>query len=132
MKRFAELINEGHAHDSAGLSSNHVPHDINDPEVKARINAILGHCAVSEFLNPNAAIGQIDSKLGQLGIALDGEAPEITETGEYTIGMKRYGDQFGKTVDTPHDEFDNKTETVTLTLRVEKLATGSFKVYGSI
>ncbi len=46
--------------------------------------------------------------------------------------MKRYGDQFGKTVDTPHDEFDNKTETVTFTLRVEKLATGSFKVYGSI
>jgi len=125
-------MNEGYSHDSAGLSSTHVPHDINDPEVKARINAILGHCAVSEFLNPSAAIGIINSKLGQLGIALDSDAPEISEGGNYTIGMKRYGDQFGKTVDTPHDEFDTKTETVTLTLKVEKLATGSFKVYGSI
>ena len=132
MKKFAEFMNEGYSHDSAGLSSTHVPHDINDPEVKARINAILGHCAVSEFLNPSAAVGIINSKLGQLGIALDSDAPEISEGGNYTIGMKRYGDQFGKTVDTPHDEFDTKTETVTLTLKVEKLATGSFKVYGSI
>lgn len=132
MKKFAEFMNEGYSHDSAGLSSTHVPHDINDPEVKARINAILGHCAVSEFLNPSAAIGIINSKLGQLGISLDSDAPEISEGGNYTIGMKRYGDQFGKTVDTPHDEFDTKTETVTLSLKVEKLATGSFKVYGSI
>ena len=132
MKKFAEFINEGTSHDSAGLSSTHVPHDINDPEVKARINAILGHCAVSEFLNPSAAIGIINSKLGQLGIALDSDAPEISEGGNYTISMKRYGDQFGKTVDTPHDEFDTKTETVTLTLKVEKLATGSYRVYGSI
>jgi len=114
-----------------GLESQHVPHDINDPEVKSRINAILGHCAVSEFLNPSAAVGQIDSKLGQLGLALD-EHPEITETGDYQVTMKRYGDQFGKSVDTPHDEFDEKTEVVTLNLRVEKLETGSFKVYGSI
>ena len=132
MKKFAEFMNEGYSHDSAGLSSTHVPHDINDPEVKARINAILGHCAVSEFLNPSAAIGIINSKLGQRGISLDSDAPEISGGGNYASGMKRYGDQFGKTVDTPHDEFDTKTETVTLSLKVEKLATGSFKVYGSI
>ena len=88
MKKFAEFMNEGYSHDSAGLSSNHVPHDINDPEVKSRINAILGHCAVSEFLNPSAAVGQINAKLGQLGIALDGDAPKISEGGEYTIGIK--------------------------------------------
>ena len=46
--------------------------------------------------------------------------------------MKRYGDQFGKSVDTPHDEFDEKTEVVQLKLKVEKLESGSFKVYGSI
>ena len=131
MKRFAVLINESHASQVGGLESQHVPHDINDPEVKSRINAILGHCAVSEFMNPSAAVGQIDAKLGQLGLALETH-PEITETGEYEVSMKRYGDQFGKTVDTPHDEFDTKTEVVQLKLKVEKLETGSFKVYGSI
>ena len=132
MKKFAEFIAETHSHTQVGgLESQNVPHDINDPEVKSRINAILGHCAVSEFLNPSAAVGQIDAKLGQLGLALD-EHPEITETGDYQVTMKRYGDQFGKSVDTPHDEFDEKTEVVTLNLRVEKLETGSFKVYGSI
>jgi hypothetical protein len=132
MKKFAEFIAETHSHTQVGgLESQHVPHDINDPEVKSRINAILGHCAVSEFLNPSAAVGQIDAKLGQLGLALD-KHPEITESGDYQVSMKRYGDQFGKSVDTPHDEFDEKTEVVTLNLRVEKLETGSFKVYGSI
>ena len=131
MKRFAEFINESHASQVGGLESQHVPHDINDPEVKSRINAILGHCAVSEFMIPSAAVGQIDAKLGQLGLALETH-PEITETGDYEVSMKRYGDQFGKTVDTPHDEFDTKTEVVQLKLKVEKLETGSFKVYGSI
>ena len=102
MKRFAEFIAETHHPQVGGLESQKVPHDIKDPEVVARINAILGHTAVSEYLNPSAAIGQIDSKLGQLGLALETH-PEITETGEYEVSMKRYGDQFGKSVDTPHD-----------------------------
>lgn len=132
MKKFAEFIAESHSHTQVGgLESQHVPHDIKDPEVVARINAILGHTAVSEYLNPSAAIGQIDSKLGQLGLALE-TYPEITETGEYEVSMKRYGDQFGKSVDTPHDEFDEKVEVVQLKLKVEKLESGSFKVYGSI
>ena len=131
MKRFAEFISEGHSTQVGGLESQKVPHDINDPEVKSRINAILGHTAVSEYLNPSAAVGQIDAKLGQLGLSLD-EHPEINETGEYQVNMKRYGEQFGKSVDTPHDEFDEKTEMVTLNLKVEKLESGSFKVYGSI
>ena len=131
MKRFAEFIAETHHPQVGGLESQKVPHDIKDPEVVARINAILGHTAVSEYLNPSAAIGQIDSKLGQLGLALE-TYPEITETGEYEVSMKRYGDQFGKSVDTPHDEFDEKVEVVQLKLKVEKLESGSFKVYGSI
>ena len=54
MKNFKEFINEEIA--TAGLSSTNVPHDINDADVKSRINAILGHCAVSEFMSPSAAL----------------------------------------------------------------------------
>ena len=65
MKSFLEYINEDHSIDGfqgAGLSSTHIPYDIEDAEVKARVNAILGHVAVSEFLNPHAAIAQMESK----------------------------------------------------------------------
>ena len=70
MKNFKDFINEDVS--SAGLSSTNVPHDINDEDVKSRINAILGHCAVSEFMSPSAALSQIEAKLSQLGIAKDG------------------------------------------------------------
>ena len=36
----------------AGLSSEKVPHDIDDADVKSKVNAILGQTAVSEWLNP--------------------------------------------------------------------------------
>ena len=131
MKNFKEFINEEIA--TAGLSSTNVPHDINDADVKSRINAILGHCAVSEFMSPSAALKQIEAKLNQLGIAKDGQQDiDMTESGTYSVSFKRYGDIFGKKVDTPHGEFDEETRPVLLNLRVEKLETGSFKVYGSL
>ena len=68
MKKFAEFIAESHSHTQVGgLESQHVPHDIKDPEVIARINAILGHTAVSEYLNPSAAVGQIDESSTRKG-----------------------------------------------------------------
>ena len=131
MKNFKDFINEDVS--SAGLSSTNVPHDINDEDVKSRINAILGHCAVSEFMSPSAALSQIEAKLSQLGIAKDGEQYiDMTESGTYSVSFKRYGDIFGKTVDTPHGDFDEETRPVLLNLRVEKLESGSFKVYGSL
>ena len=131
MKNFKEFINEEIA--TAGLSSTNVPHDINDADVKSRINAILGHCAVSEFMTPSAALNQIEAKLNQLGIAKDGQQDiDMTESGTYSVSFKRYGDIFGKKVDTPHGEFDEETRPVLLNLRVEKLESGSFKVYGSL
>ena len=63
MKTFKNFITE------SGLSSEHIPHDITDHDVKMKINAILGHTAVSEFMNPKAAVAQMEAKLGQLGLA---------------------------------------------------------------
>ena len=71
MKNFKEFVTELYRPSTffgSGLSSEKVPHDITDEDVKMRINAILGHTAVSEFLNPKAAVGQVESKLAQVGI----------------------------------------------------------------
>ena len=65
MKSFKEYIQEENmvGFQGAGLSSSKVPYDIDDLEVKNKVNAILGHTAVSEFMNPKAAIAQMESKL---------------------------------------------------------------------
>ena len=70
MKSFKDYITESGLGLGIDLrTSHHTPYDVDDSEVKNSINAILGHVAVSEFLNPNAAVAQMESKLGQLGIA---------------------------------------------------------------
>ena len=54
MKSFKEYIQEENmvGFQGAGLSSSKVPYDIDDLEVKNKVNAILGHTAVSEFMGP--------------------------------------------------------------------------------
>ena len=79
MKTFLEYINEDHpidGFDGAGLSSSTIPYDIEDPIIQAKVNAILGHTAVSEFLNPHAAIAdRHPGRLGRGDIPARSEAP---------------------------------------------------------
>jgi len=141
MKSFKEYITESGLGLGIDLrTSHHTPYDVDDSEVKNSINAILGHVAVSEFLNPNAAIAQMESKLGQLGIARmrsadQGEMAmeeEFGDSGEMSISFSRYGEITGKSVDTPIDELDKEEKTYDLKVRYEKLETGSYKVYGQL
>ena len=143
MKNFRDFITELYRPSTffgAGLSSMKVPHDITDTDVKSTVNAILGHTAVSEFLNPSAAIGQVESKLAQIGInrvrtAEHGEMPvdeEITGNGETTVSFSQFGEITGKSVDTPHDEFEKEEKVIDVKFKYEQLKTGSFKVYGSL
>ena len=143
MKTFLEYIKEDHSidgFDGAGLSSSHIPYDIEDAEVKARVNAILGHVAVSEFLNPHAAIAQMESKLSLLGLhkknSVEGhgevQQEDITGSGELNLEFSWLGETIGKSVDTPIDQLDKEEKIVTLKVKYEQLETGSFKVYGSL
>jgi len=141
MKSFKEYITESGLGLGIDLrTSHHTPYDVDDSEVKNSINAILGHVAVSEFLNPNAAVAQMESKLGQLGIARmrsadQGEMAmeeEFGDSGEMSISFSRYGEITGKSVDTPIDELDKEEKTYDLKVRYEKLETGSYKVYGQL
>ena len=142
MKTFLEYMNEDHnvGFDGAGLSSSHIPYDIEDPAVKAKVNAILGHTAVSEFLNPHAAIAQMESKLSLLGLhkknSVKGhgevQQEEITGSGELNLEFSWLGETIGKSVDTPIDQLDKEEKIVSLKVKYEQLETGSFKVYGSL
>jgi len=138
MKKFKDFLDESYM-DGAGLSSEKVPFDVDDSVVKQKVNAILGHTATVEFMNPLAALQQMESKLMQLGMTKlrsVGEMgvvqnEEFDDAGEMDLEFTRY-ESFGKTVDTPNDEFEESSKSYTLKVRYEKLETGSFKVYGSL
>ena len=131
MKTFKAYLTEDVNPGYEGMAGEH---NIDDAEVKARLNAILGHTASMEFINPRAAVAQMEAKLSLLGLSHDGNINDIdmSESGEFEISFSRYGDIIGKTVDTPHDEIEEEKTNFTMKIRTEKLDTGSFKVYGSL
>ena len=131
MKKFSQFITE--TKQVGGLSSTDIPHDIDDAEVKAKINAVLGHTASSEYMNPQAAVEQMKAKLEQLGLAMmKHDDVECNESGEFDLSFSRYGETFGKSVDTPHDEFEKEEKLVSLNVKYERLMNNSYKVYGSL
>jgi len=138
MKTFKSFINEMHKgsdyHDTAGLSSQKIPHDIDDAEVKSKVNAILGHTAVSEYMNPLAAVEQMKAKLSQLGLnpQTADEELEFSETGEFDLNFSRYGEIIGKTGDSEIDEIEKEEKIVSLHVKYEQLENGCYKVYGSL
>ena len=131
MKTFKAYLTEDVNPGYEGMAGEH---NIDDADVKARLNAILGHTASMEFINPRAAVAQMEEKLSLLGLSHDGNINDIdmSESGEFEISFSRYGDIIGKTVDTPHDEIEEEKTNFTMKIRTEKLDTGSFKVYGSL
>ena len=73
------------------------------------------------------------AKLEQLGLAMmQHDDVEFNESGEFDLSFSRYGETFGKSVDTPHDEFEKEEKLVSLNVKYERLMNNSYKVYGSL
>lgn len=147
MKKFKDFLldeNYSNGFQGAGLSSSTIPYDVDDAEIKNRINAVLGHTAISEFLNPFAAVQHIEMKLGQLGmsrVSIPSEDPrsenpdevEFAEnSGSFTVRFNRYGEIMGKSVDTPMDEIEKEEKNYDLKIKYQKLENNSYKVYGEL
>ena len=133
MKNFKEFILEAQGFDlrTAGF----VPYEIDDSEVKDRVNELLGHVAVSEYLNPKAAVEQMKAKLSQIGLnpqAADEDLDFTLEEGEFSLAFSKFGEITGKSVDTPIDEFEKEEKIINLNVKYEQLDNGCYKVYGSL
>lgn len=140
MKTFKNFIVEN-IEGGAGLSSSPVPHDIDDATIKSKINAILGHTAVSEYMNPMSAVKQMEAKLSLLGLSRTSvpsedprnETPDVDFNegkGEFDMPLSRYGQIMGKSVDTPFDEIEKEEKVYNLRVKYEQLESGTYKVYG--
>ena len=139
MKTFKEYLEESSILQGSGLEAEKVPYDIDNPDVKNKVNAILGHCAVSEFMNPNAAIAQMESKLSLLGLmkknSVEGHGEVVPEefgkSGSLDLQFSQMGETIGKSVDTPIDQLDKEEKVINLNVKYEQTQSGCYKVYGS-
>ena len=108
------------------------PYNIQDPEVLKRVNAFVGSIADREYLIPENAVKQLKDFMERIGLSFD--LPEnLPESGSVDLPMKRWGGVFGKSIDTPFDEFDRE-EGIDKSIRitVEGLRNNSWKVYAKI
>ena len=107
-------------------------YDIQNSAVLKRVNAFVGSIADREYLIPENAIQQLKNFLERIG--LEFEMPELPEgNGNVVVELRRYGGIFGKSVDTPFDEFENERGIdKSLSIKVEKMSNHSWKVYAEI
>jgi len=135
MKTFQSFIKET-ALPAVGMkvsqSGGSEPYDIQNDEVLKRVNAFVGSIADREYLVPENAVGQLQGFLERIGLCF--EMPEkLPESGSVNLPLKRYGGIFGKSVDTPFNEFDSEEGIDrALNIKVESLKNNSWKVYAKI
>ena len=108
------------------------PYDIQNSDVLKRVNAFVGSIADREYLIPENAVHQLQGFLERIGLCFD-MPEELPESGNVSLPLKRYGGVFGKSVDTPFDEFDSEEGIdKSLNIQIDGLRNNSFKVYAKI
>ena len=96
-KQYNEAYTDRFAHSSAEDDNKHLA-NIQDEKVLQRLNGFVGAIADREYLQPEAAIKQLNNKLGIAG--LNFLEPKITgDKGKTTVEVTQFGGRYGKTSD---------------------------------
>jgi len=106
--------------------------DLTSDAVVERLNAYVGAIADREYLNPEKAIGEMRQKLMRVGIHF-GDVQFTEESGEISVPLVQYGGAFGKSGDTPIDEFDDEQESGrSINFVYERTAGGTHRILAKI
>lgn len=95
--------------DSRSALSHDGAHRIEHDEQLARVNAFVHALTEREYLDPRGALNLLRSKLNIIGFDFDFNSKTPIESGLKEYRLTRFGGAFGKTLDTPYNEF-NKTD----------------------
>ena len=135
MKSFNQFLTEG-PHVGVSTTVNQTggsdTYDIQDPSVLKRVNAFVGSIGDREYLIPENAVHQLQNFLERIGLSF--ETPTLPEgNGSVTVDLLRWGGVFGKSTDTPFDEFEKGPGIdKSLKIDVEEVRNCSWKVYAKI
>ena len=106
--------------------------DLTSDAVVERLNAYVGAIADREYLNPEKAVAEMRQKLMRVGIHF-GDVQFTEESGEISVPLVQYGGAFGKSGDTPYDEFDNDGESGrSLNFVYERTGGGTHRILAKI
>ena len=78
---------------------------LSDPAVIKKLNAWVGTIA-GNYVLPEEAISNLRSSLSKIGLSFDPVPTMEGESGSVELPLTLFGGRFGKSVNTPHDEFD--------------------------
>jgi hypothetical protein len=95
--------------DAQSAMSHYGSHRIEHDEAFGRVNAFLHAMTEREFLDPRGALNLMRTKLNTVGLDFDFNGKVPISNGLKEFKLNRFGGAFGKTLDTPYDEF-NKTD----------------------
>jgi len=96
-KQYNEAYTDRFAHSSSEDDNKHLV-NVQDEKVLQRLNGFVGAIADREYLQPEAAIKQLNNKLGIAG--LNFLEPKITgDKGKTTVEVTQFGGRYGKTPD---------------------------------
>lgn len=92
---------------SRSAHSDYGIHRLDSSEQVQRIQAFLSAFTQREYLEPRAAVSLLRVKLNLAGLDFDFNNKTDLQAGAVNIlPLKRFGGTFGKSVTTPHDEFE--------------------------
>ena len=147
MKSFKQFNEAGYtdrfAHTSAEDDNKHLI-NVQDEKVVQRLNGYVGAIADREYLQPEAAIKQLNNKLGIVG--LNFAEPKVdSDKGNATVELTQFGGRYGKTPNNSNgpmsqgDEIENgdgishkKDGGLKIEFNWEKQDNNQFKVFANL
>jgi hypothetical protein len=78
---------------------------LSDPSVQKKLNAWVGSIA-GNYVLPEEAISKLRSSLSKIGLSFNAVPVMEGESGTHEMPLSLFGGRFGKSVTTPHDEFE--------------------------
>ena len=94
-KQFDEAYTDRFAHTSAEDDNKHLS-NVFDEKVVQRLNGYVGSIADREYLQPEAAIKQLQNKLEIVGLGFAN--PKVdSDKGNATVELTQFGGRYGKT-----------------------------------
>ena len=115
--------------------------NVQDPASLQQLNGFVGGLADKEYLQPEAAIGQLRTRLGTVG--LDFKVPTVDgDKGSAVAEVTQFGGRYGKTTDNTNagegdiEDADGvshkKAGGLKLEFNWEKQANNTYKVFASL